>query len=51
MELIAEELSAMLLMRMKQHAERCLGTKVEHAVITIPGYFNDRQRNSTLSAA
>ncbi len=46
----AEELSAMLLKRLKEDAEDFLGTKVDQAVITVPAYFDDAQRKSTMDA-
>ena len=46
-----EELSAMLLLKMKETAERYTGTKIKKAVITVPAYFNDSQRNATFNAA
>ena len=42
-----EEISAMVLTKMKTVAENFLGTKVKNAVITVPAYFNDSQRQST----
>ncbi len=39
-----EEISAMILIKMKEIAETYLGKKVEHAVVTVPAYFNDAQR-------
>ena len=44
------ELSAMILQKMKQTAEDYLGYKVEKAVITVPAYFNDAQRQATKDA-
>jgi heat shock protein 5 len=45
-----EEISAMILMKMKSIAENYLGREVKHAVITVPAYFNDSQRQSTKDA-
>ncbi len=44
------EISAMTLQKMKQTAEDFLGTKVTQAVITVPAYFNDSQRQATKDA-
>lgn len=45
-----EEVSAMILSYMKDYAEKYLGEKVEKAVITVPAYFNDSQRQATKNA-
>jgi len=44
------EISAMILQKLKQAAEDYLGQKVEKAVITVPAYFNDAQRQATKDA-
>ncbi|KAL0808956.1 hypothetical protein ABMA28_012614 [Loxostege sticticalis] len=46
-----EEISSMVLFRMRQVAEAYLGVKVDKAVITVPAYFNDSQRQATRAAA
>jgi molecular chaperone DnaK len=45
-----QEVSAMILQKMKQTAEDFLGEKVTEAVITVPAYFNDAQRQATKDA-
>lgn len=45
-----QEISAMILTYMKDYAEQYLGEKVEKAVITVPAYFNDAQRQATKDA-
>ena len=44
------EISAMILQKLKQSAEDYLGSKVDKAVITVPAYFNDAQRQATKDA-
>ncbi len=46
----AQEISAMVLQKMKQIAEDYLGQEVKEAVITVPAYFNDAQRQATKEA-
>jgi molecular chaperone DnaK len=46
----AAEISSMILQKMKQTAEEYLGEKVTDAVITVPAYFNDSQRQATKDA-
>ncbi|MCL2567001.1 MAG: molecular chaperone DnaK [Alphaproteobacteria bacterium] len=45
-----QEISAIILQKMKETAESWLGQKVEKAVITVPAYFNDAQRQATKDA-
>ncbi|MDQ3702724.1 MAG: molecular chaperone DnaK [Chloroflexota bacterium] len=45
-----EELSAMILQKLKADAEKYLGEKITQAVITVPAYFNDSQRQATKNA-
>jgi L1 cell adhesion molecule like protein len=49
-EFAAEEISSMVLTKMKEIAESYLGTDVKNAVITVPAYFNDSQRQATKDA-
>jgi len=46
----AEEISSMVLVKMKEIAETYLGKKVKDAVVTVPAYFNDSQRQATKDA-
>jgi molecular chaperone DnaK len=45
-----QEISAMILQKLKADAEAYLGEKVDDAVVTVPAYFNDSQRNATKDA-
>jgi len=45
-----QELSAMILQKMKKTAEDYLGQEIKKAVITVPAYFNDEERNATIEA-
>jgi molecular chaperone DnaK len=49
-KLTAQEISARILMKLKRDAESYLGDKVTDAVITVPAYFNDAQRQATKEA-
>ena len=45
-----EEISGMILRKMKETAEKFIGTEVKRAVVTVPAYFNDAQRQATKDA-
>ena len=49
-EVRPEEISAHVLMKLKEDAEKFLGQPVKEAVITVPAYFNDSQRQATINA-
>lgn len=49
-EMLPEEVSAVVLRKLKRDAERALGRAVTRAVITVPAYFNDAQRGATKRA-
>jgi molecular chaperone DnaK len=49
-ELTPEEISSLILRKLKTDAERALGAPVSRAVITVPAYFNDAQRQATKTA-
>ncbi|XP_071714946.1 heat shock cognate 70 kDa protein-like [Rutidosis leptorrhynchoides] len=49
-EFSAEEISSMILAKMKESAETYLGSDVKNAVVTVPAYFNDSQRQATKDA-
>jgi len=50
-EFSAEEISSMILVKMKEIAEAYLGKEIKNAVVTVPAYFNDSQRQATKDAA
>lgn len=49
-EYTPEEISAMVLQKLKADAEEKIGEKIEEAIITVPAYFDDAQRNATKTA-
>ncbi len=50
-EFTPEEISAKILLKIKVDAEQALGDEVDSAVITVPAYFNDKQKHATRTAA
>lgn len=50
-EFTPEFISAQILMKIKSDAEKTLSEEVEYAVVTVPAYFNDKQKHATLTAA
>ncbi|TXG49754.1 hypothetical protein EZV62_025629 [Acer yangbiense] len=50
-QFFAEEISSMVLIKMREIAESFLGTTVKNAVVTVPAYFNDSQRQATKDAS
>ncbi|MCL5097064.1 MAG: Hsp70 family protein, partial [Candidatus Omnitrophica bacterium] len=49
-EYAPEDISAAILLKLRRDAEACLGEPISRAVITVPAYFNDAQRNATKRA-
>ena len=47
---LPEEISALVLRKLKRDAEQALATEITHAVVTVPAYFNDAQRQATKAA-